>query len=158
MIILKPKTEKSKKQCAPVTEIKVYLTPGKKLIITGNGYLNRRRVELMTSDDGKKLYLCGYDKGFNIQFDKKSSWSIPTYNEDVKRALVKFIDKGAAPVTSEIVEFRGTRQKLLCATAPEPKPEPVVSISPQQITVDEYNEFIEFKKAKAAGLLNIDRR
>ena len=48
---------KKSKQVPAIKQIRLNSTPGGKIVITGDGYLNFRRVGLMTADKKNKLYI-----------------------------------------------------------------------------------------------------
>ena len=86
MVILPKKAKK----VPTVKHIKITSTPGGKIVITGDGYLNSRRVGLMTADRKDRLYIFPNPKGFTVQHSK-TSWSIPIHFKHKDGRLVPVV-------------------------------------------------------------------
>lgn len=109
-MIIKPKTEK--KSC-PIRDIKVY-EQGGRIKVTGAGYLNLRRVYLMTAEnDPTKCYFLDNNKGFTVGFDK-NVWGLSIDDDNNnKKALKPFIDCPNIKTGREIVPIKDGRKEFV---------------------------------------------
>lgn len=117
---------KKSKQVPAIKQIRLNSTPGGKIVITGDGYLNFRRVGLMTADKKNKLYLFANPKGYTVQHCK-TTWSVPIHikglTSEQAQAIKPYIDKGALKATIEQFKYKdGCMVPVVCIKAPEVKP------------------------------------
>lgn len=131
MVILPKKAKK----VPTVKHIKITSTPGGKIVTTGDGYLNSRRVGLMTADRKDRLYIFPNPKGFTVQHSK-TSWSIPIHikgQQDAYEALKRYTDQGT--LTAKVEHFKhkdGRLVPVVCVHAPE-QPVTIPRLNDQQI-------------------------
>ena len=118
MIIL----PKKRKNVQPISQVKITSTPGGKIVITGDGYINCRRVGIMTADKMGELYLFNNSHGYTVQFSK-STWNIPIHQEyltaEQYAALKPYIDKG--PLNAQVRQFKhtdGRSEPTVCISRP----------------------------------------
>lgn len=113
---------KKKKKTPKVSQVKITSTPGGKIVITGDGYINCRRVGIMTADQLGQLYLFNNSGGYTVQFGK-STWSIPIHQEylaaEQYEAIKPYVDKG--PLTARVKMFEhkdGRSEAVICIDRP----------------------------------------
>ena len=148
MIIL-PKNKKRKNMQA-ITQVKITSTPGGKIVITGDGYINWRCVGLMTADKKGELFIFDNAEGFTVQFTQ-STWSVPLHIKSLSveqlDALKPYIDKGSLTVTKRLFKHKdGHTQPAVCISKPEIK-----SATNEQISFND--EFITMRRSELVELL-----
>lgn len=114
---------KKSKQVPVIHQIKLTSTPGGKIVITGDGYLNFRRVGLMTADKKNKLYIFDNPKGYTVQYSK-STWSVPIHIKGLtieqQEAIKPYVDKGQLKANIEQFTHKaGYTVPVICVRAPE---------------------------------------
>lgn len=119
-MIIKPKKEK---QATPITVVKLTNTPGGKIIISGNGYMNSRRIDIMTADDNSCFYFLDNNKGYTVQHNK-TGWNIPIHIKGLTNkelaALKYFVDQGDLKAKRTLYTFKdGRKEYLTTIYAPE---------------------------------------
>ena len=113
---------KKRKNVPPISQIKITSTPGGKIIVSGDGYINCRRVCLMTADQKGELYIFSNAYGYTVQ-SGKSTWNIPIHLKYLTAnqydALKPYIDRG--PLTATVRQFKhkdGHSEPVVCIKRP----------------------------------------
>lgn len=117
---------KKSKQVPPIKQIRITSTPGGKIVITGDGYLNYRRVALMTADKKNKLYIFDNPNGYTVQHCK-TTWSVPIHikglTSEQAQAIKPYIDQGPLKAGIELFKYKdGSTARVVSINAPEVKP------------------------------------
>ncbi len=133
---------KKRKHIMPVSQIKITSTPGGKIVIAGDGYINSRRVAAMTADKTGELYLFNNSQGYTVQHGK-TTWSIPIHlkylTADQYRALKPYIDKGPLKATTVLFKHKdGRREPVICIKRP------VI----RNITEDQITDLLQLLKSR----------